>query len=102
MQIGDRARIVNYGHLVFFSKDPRHAEQVERYTAYLPIYKEGESFYYFDIRSELVGEEVKIVNKVTSGGVSKYAVEFNTGNRISWLHDDQLEQIDNGDLGKRT
>jgi hypothetical protein len=93
MELGDKAKIVKYGHLIFFSKEPRHAEQVERFAKSFPIYKEGEDFYYFDIRPELVNEEVKIVNKVTSGGVSKYAVEFNTGNRISWLHGDQLEKI---------
>jgi hypothetical protein len=93
MEIGDKAKIVNYGHLIFLSKQPQHAEQVERFAAAFSIYKEGEDFYYFDLRPELVGEEVKIVNKVTSGNVNKYAVQFNTGTRISWLHDDQLEKI---------
>ena len=93
MKIGDRIRIVNYGHIIFFSKEERHREDRERVARVFPLIEEGEDFYYYDMRPELIGEEGEIVNKTTSGGSSRYSVQFDSGNRISWFSEKQLEKI---------
>jgi len=93
MEIGDRIRIVNYGHIIFFSKEERHREDRERFAKNFPLVSEDELFYHYDLRPELIGQEGEIVNKTRCGTSAKYSIMFDHGNRISWFSDKQLEKI---------
>jgi len=93
MEIGDRIKIVNYGHIILFSKQERHREDRERVAKSFPLIKETEDFYYYDMRPELIGTEGKIVNKMHSQGSNRYSVQFDDGNRISWFSDKQVEKL---------
>ena len=93
MEIGDRIRIVNYGHNLLFTKDEMRRQDRERFGKNFPIIGEDETFYYYDLRPELVGQEGEIVNKTRCGTSAKDSIMFDHGNRISWFSDKQLEKI---------
>jgi hypothetical protein len=93
MEIGDRIRIVNYGHKLLFTKDEMRKQDRESFGKTFPIIGEDETFYYYDLRPELVGQEGEIVNKILHGTLVKYSILFDSGNRISWFSERQLEKI---------
>lgn len=93
MEIGNRIKIVNYGHLIMFSKREEHRENRERIAKAFPLIGEDDIGYYYDMRPELVGREGVIVNKTITETSARYSIMFNDGNRISWFADKQVEAI---------
>jgi len=93
MEVGDRIRIVNYGHKLLFSRDKNRNMDRERFAKNFPLIDEDDTFYYYDLRPELVGQEGEIANKIPHGMLTKYSVQFDSGNRVSWFSDNQLEKI---------
>jgi hypothetical protein len=80
-KIGDKCKIVNYGHLIWQSK--KSQEPIDKK---FPIIFEYESFVYFDIRPDLVGKEVIIIGISSSG--NRYSTDL-----FSWASEKQLELI---------
>lgn len=77
IKIGDKVKIVNYGHLIWsFAEEPN-----------LKLYKKDHSFYYYDLRPEWVGKETVIIG--LSGDGKKYSTEL-----FSWADENQLELVD--------
>ncbi len=89
--VGDKVRIVNYGHLIWENKK---AEEYKEKTSF-KIYSEDESLRYLDIHSEMVGKE-GIISNVHN---NQYSLHFDQNNqerglKTSWYHENQLELID--------
>jgi len=81
-KVGDKCRIVKFGHLVWENKNmPLHKSS-------LPTYAEDENTRWVDINPSYIGKEVVI----TEVGLDKkrYATSL-----FSWAKEEQLELIEN-------
>lgn len=79
-KVGDRVRIINYGHWLY-SPYP---------LTRFPLI--GEKLY--DIAPELVGLEGTINKADKTQNQWQYGITFDNGKNISWFTDDQLELIE--------
>jgi len=93
MEIGDRVKIVNYGHMIMFSKNSKNNPYKDGIAKTFPLIFEDDTSLYYDIRPELIGREGNIVNKITDNHSGRYSVMFDDGNRMSWFSDRQIEKI---------
>lgn len=84
MNVGQKVRVVKYGHLVWESKSGTTSD----YTTYW----ENEKSRWIDVKSELVGRIGEISETVCLGGQNKYRIEaLDSGKQ--WYNEDQLELI---------
>lgn len=75
MKIGDKVRIINYGHLIWY-KDEK-----------------TDKIKWMDLYPELVGKEAKIVEKTKTQGVKYYGLKIKGEGYMSWFTKKQLEKI---------
>jgi len=92
MKIGDRVKIVNYGHMIMFSKNKANPYR-DSMAKTFPLIFEDDTSSYYDIRPELIGKEGIVVNKITDNHSGRYSVHFDDGNRMSWFSERQIEKI---------
>ncbi len=72
LKVGDKVRIVNYGHLIWSNEDG-----------------EGKAI---DIRPELVGRKATIIGVSINMNPPLYKVQTKDGNRIAWFSKNQLKK----------
>jgi hypothetical protein len=92
-KVGDRCKIVNYGHLIWSHKEVwKEAYKAGFTTKDKPdnIIAEDENIWYHDIGTELLGKEVIIIKAHKTQGIDEYAT-----NVVSWLNNEQLELCQN-------
>ena len=79
MNVGDKVRIVNYGHLIW-SRDGME----------LPIHSTSNDgkIKWYDIRPDLVGEETVIIDITETQGKKKYGTSL-----FYWANKNQLEKL---------
>lgn len=80
-KVGDKCRIVNFGHLVWENKS-------EPIKMNLPTYCESENTRWVDLNPELIGKEVVILEVSNDG--KRYSTSL-----FSWALEEQLELIEN-------
>ncbi len=85
-KIGDKVKIVNYGHLIWEHKD----EPKERKLNF-PLIMEDGNLMFLDMSPELIGKEGIIMQTTETQGKMKYAIEG--PNKYGWYNGDQLELI---------
>lgn len=92
IRIGDRCKIVKYGHCIWTKKEAYKEMFEAGYTGGKEkpdgIIKENETIYYHDIRPEFVGQEVIITNISETQGKYGYSTTL-----FSWADRQQLEKI---------
>lgn len=90
--IGDKVKIVNYGHLVWITKEAQKMYFEAGYSKNeIPqnLIFEEEGMYYYDLSPDLIGK-IDIIREITvTQGVPKYSLDKNG----SWYSEKQLELI---------
>lgn len=90
-KIGDKVKIVNYGHLMWVSKS--NTERLANIT--MPKVYEDDTFEYFDMAPELVGQKRVVRDISLCQGRFDYALCNEDGSGyIAWLSEKQLELIE--------
>ena len=90
-KIGDKVRIVNYGHLFWTIKNqPNESSFIET----LPIYKEDDNIDWIDANHGIVGKEGVVSNVSTTQGVPQYSIK-GIPEKSSWYNEGQMELIEN-------
>lgn len=79
--IGDKVKVVNYGHLIWAHKD-------SVMNLSFPVVKVGGNITWMDMNISIVGKE-GIVSKVSGSG---YALE-GIPEKHAWYYEDQLEMV---------
>lgn len=88
MEIGDKVKIVNYGHAIWISKDSTDYKIFKDKIIY-----DGGDICTMDIHPELVGQQGVIQNKYKQyDGSFLYALEGIRG-KSAWYEEQQLEKI---------
>lgn len=87
---GDSIRVINYGHLIWESKDPR--TMPEEFRLKRKAYYETDKIRCIDLNPELVGKEGIISEASISQGEWSYAVD-GIPEKCAWYDEDQLEMI---------
>jgi hypothetical protein len=87
LSVGDKVKIINYGHFTWAYKDAWHKMYSSKPSN---IIKETEGAYHFDISPEKVGQEdtIKLISE-PQPGLIRYGLEKNG----SWYSKEQLELI---------
>lgn len=89
-KIGDKVRIVRYGHLLWSSKN----HESPMVTGF-PVIFEDDTFTYHDMRPELLGKKMIVVEVSICQGKSGYVLDNEGGSdRMAWFSDQQLELIE--------
>ncbi len=84
--IGDKVRIVKYGHPIWESKNTNEPK-----LSY-PVIAEDENLRYLDMSPGLVGQE-GLVDKVTiTQGIPQYAID-GIKDKHAWYNEEQMEMI---------
>lgn len=79
-KVGDRVRIVNYGHLIWSWEEMK-----------LPLFAQsGDGVYWYDLGSEDVGKVGVIVKATKTQEIDQYAIEGEP-NKKAWYTNNQLE-----------
>lgn len=86
-KVGDRVRIVKYGHLIWANKSNRTTFNAVK--AMGKTYKETKKVLYVDIRPEHIGKETVITKVITNRGKIYYGTEL-----FSYVGEGQLELIE--------
>jgi len=87
-KIGDRVKVINYGHLIWSSyPNPRWVLHSRHYTG---ISTTGKRLYYnmYDMSPELVGR-IGVVSDISN---NTYAIEGIPG-KCAWYNEDQLRKL---------
>ena len=100
-KVGDRVRIVKYGHAIFQHKfqPDEHSNMVPvEPMDKFPVIEEDEKIWWRDMLPELVGKTGTIYNVTTTQDNPDYAIELDkddsvSGNKSAWYHESQLELI---------
>jgi len=85
--IGDKVRIVNYGHLIWQNKNFNNEPMMA-----FPLYTEDENCWWLDMSPDLVGQIGIIQQATVTQGHSQYAIDGIKG-KHAWYDDEQLEMI---------
>jgi len=86
-KIGDRCKIVKYGHLVWVSR--KEYDLNKSYSSLnLPIVMQDKDYLWIDLRPEYVGKEVVIT------GIGSNKQSYST-DLFSWAGNNQLQLIEN-------
>lgn len=84
--IGDKVRIVEYGHLIWENKN------FDQPKLSFPVYVEDDAMRWLDMSPHLVGQE-GIIQKVTiTQGQPQYAID-GIPQKHAWYDEQQLEMI---------
>lgn len=87
LQIGDKVRIIKYGHPIRWSKEAyHHISKSEDKPGH--IIEEGNYHYLLDKSPEMVGQE-GIICTILNGSYSLAGVE----GKQSWYNEEQLEKL---------
>lgn len=80
-KVGDKVKIVNYGHLMWSHKKMS-----------FPVVSEDGGIVWMDMSAELVGQE-GVVNKITiTQGNPEYGIDGIKG-KCAWYNENQLEKL---------
>lgn len=85
-KVGDKVKIVNYGHAVWEHKSVGESS--------LPLIKEYESVRLVDLQPYLIGQQGVVGQVVIIQERPSYAVEGISG-KSAWYYEDQLEAVTN-------
>ncbi len=88
--IGDKVRIVNYGHPIWINKLADEYHFNDEGLSSLPTIDEDEQFKWKDLRPELVGVEGIVTG--LSSDKKQYSLDTNRG-AMAWFGEGQLELI---------
>lgn len=97
-KIGDKVRVINYGHKMWMHKDVINHPQWHKDT---PILKEEENILWCDVEPSLVGKigeirEVVQVKRISADGneesVGQYSIN-GIPQKVAWYQEDQLELV---------
>lgn len=84
-KVGDKVEIVNYGHLIFESKNVK-----ERMS--FPLIKETEKLRWLDMSADLVGQEGIVEEVSTSGENPSYVIRGVKG-KSAWYDEGQMKLV---------
>ena len=83
--IGDKVKIVNYGHLLWSKKN-------NEYQTGMPLFREDGDVNWHDASSHLIGK-VGVISEVTeTQGKHQYAIE-GVPEKTAWYSNEQLELV---------
>lgn len=85
--IGDKVKVVNYGSLIWESKNCPDQEKLS-----FPLIYEDEKFRYLDMSSKLVGQSGLIDSVNITQGKPQYSISGIEG-KHAWYDEGQLELI---------
>lgn len=85
-KVGDKVRVVNYGHAMWVHKSFGESS--------LPLIKEYESVRVVDLQPDLIGQQGVVGQVVIIQERPSYVVEGISG-KSSWYYEDQLEAVTN-------
>lgn len=88
--IGNKVKIINYGHLIWQSKD---SQQLDLNLKFPIIYEDDEDKY-LDMTSSIVGKEGVITKISMTQGMPQYSIE-GIPEKVAWYDEQQLELIEN-------
>ena len=86
MEIGDKVKIVRYGHLIWESKTIPGARSEAK------AYWEDDKRAWIDMCPRMVGQKGTVFDKVKTQNGFQYSLAGVTG-KSSWYHEEQLEKI---------
>lgn len=86
-KVGDRVRIVNYGHLIYVHPE---STMLELFTS--KPYSKSKEMVTFDLNPRIIGTEWIITEAKVIQGIDGYEIHNDT-NTIAWVHNNQLELI---------
>lgn len=81
-KVGDKVRVIKYGHLIWQNKP-------EEVRLGFKVYEETDSLVWYDMRPEKIGKEGVVVNVSITQGIPKYS----TDPLGAWLDEEQLEKV---------
>ena len=83
-KVGDKVRVVNYGHSVWEHKSVGESS--------LPLIKEYESVRFVDLQPYLIGQQGVVGSVVIRQERPSYVIEGISG-KSAWYYEDQLEAV---------
>lgn len=83
--LGDRVKVVNYGHKLWYSKSNN-----TEFPSW-PILKEDDKAIIYDMNPEMIGKEGVVRISSETQGKPEYALEIQ--GKQAWYNEDQLELI---------
>jgi len=81
--IGDKIKIVKYGHPIWQNKHSGEPKMK------LPLIAEDENMWWFDLQSKLVGKVDIVCGMTTTQGVHRYSLQ----KYGSWYSEEQMEMV---------
>lgn len=84
--IGDKVKIVKYGHLILESKNVDHPKLS------FPLIEEDENMRWLDMSPDLVGQEGLVSEVSITQGIPNYAIDGIKG-KHAWYDEEQMEMI---------
>lgn len=85
--IGDKVKIINYGHLIWEHKDIPENQKSKR-----PTYYEEYFMRFIDINPELINQKGLIQEVSNTQNTPKYSISGIKG-KTSWYSEDQMKMI---------
>ena len=86
IKIGDKVKIINYGHLLMIFKNSPEA------STSLPVYKENEKIKWVDMCSSIIGATGIVQKIIKTQGIPKYSLSGING-KTAWFMENQLKLI---------
>lgn len=89
--IGNKVRIVKYGHLIWISNGP----SMDYFRPAWPPYQVGEDWNVYDIAKEKIGTEDIVKGYYSNNGPIRYSLEHS-----AWYNEEQLEMVEKNNVFK--
>jgi len=91
-QVGDQVRVVNYGSLIWISKN-QTPEELKMYENMLKnIYHEDDKVWWVDMGKDLIGKVGTVGTVSVTQGVPAYSLD-GIPEKASWYQEGQLEFV---------
>lgn len=85
--IGDKVKIINYGHLIWEDKDIPEIQKINK-----PTYYDDDFVRFIDIQPELINQKGLIDKVEITQNIPRYSISGIYG-KSAWYMEDQLKMI---------